>query len=269
MRRICAVPLPHIFIGACALPAPLRYARYSDGDKGIATSKPVKAFSSHTRFKLHSHQVNETNAPSAWEVAMALATRAEIEEMLPSARELESRYAKQPTQGAHASCTGVPSPEEAGGTCATTAPESALWPDSDTLEDIMDEERYGSALACDEVPPPSPEHILLAWRALLWGTAWAVVGVGAVVVLAMFYCGVDGPSSVTKHLRGHSERELRRLMAEKGEVERFVLDLTNPSALGKQVQDIWRAVERATRSESESVELHNVNKPDKNLGKTS
>ncbi|CBH12175.1 hypothetical protein, conserved [Trypanosoma brucei gambiense DAL972] len=207
-----------------------------------ANTKTCKSFTSRIPFKLRSDQVNESNIPSAREVSEMIATHEELQEQLPSAKFLESRYIKRPLH------------TESCGSCPATVCGPPLWPDCDTPEEIMDEERYGGPEAMDRVPAPSAEHMLLAWRALMWGTLYAFVGVTLVVAVAIYVSGVNGISSVLQHLRSRSERELHRLSAEGQEVHHFVLDLTNPVAFGRQLQEAWQLVQDIANKQEEGEE---------------
>ncbi|KAH9598545.1 hypothetical protein LSM04_003279 [Trypanosoma melophagium] len=186
-----------------------------------------RPYRSTTSFRLQPHEVNETNVPSAREVADMIPSRAELEKQLSSARELEARYIHNKTQETKCSSTHEP----------------PLWPNSDTVEEIMDEERYGDGDGKNEVLPPSPQQVLLAWKALMWGSLYAVVGVTVVVCLAMYICGMRSLSGVILYLRDRQERERRRLEEVGDEVSYYVLDLTNPSTLIQQVEEIWQALE--------------------------
>ncbi|KEG12281.1 hypothetical protein DQ04_01841120 [Trypanosoma grayi] len=117
----------------------------------------------------------------------------------------------------------------------------------------MDEERYGSEEGRDLVPPPSPQHVLLAWKALLWGTVYAVLGVAVVVCVAMYASGMHCLSEVFVYLRGREDRARRRLEESGEDVSHYVLDLTNPSTVIQQAQDIWKALEALAEDEGEST----------------
>nr|CCC91299.1 conserved hypothetical protein [Trypanosoma congolense IL3000] len=193
-----------------------------------------KLFTSSPSFKLQPCQVNESNIPTAREVTEMIATRKELHQQLPTARELEALYVRPPPSGS--------------GPTGCSAPcEAPLWPDSDTAEEIMDEERYECTGTTDGLQTPSPAHVLLAWRALMWGTLYALLGVTAVVLLAMYASGMNSVSSVLHHLRSRPERELLRLAAEGHEVRHYVLDLANPITLGKQMQELWQVVQDAAK----------------------
>ncbi|RNF09462.1 hypothetical protein TraAM80_02174 [Trypanosoma rangeli] len=205
-------------------------------------AKGRKSYCSATSFKLQPHEVNDTNVPSAREVLAMIPLREELQQQLPSARELEAQCVQPP---------GVKTRP------AMRWGEPPLWPNSDTVEEIMDEERYGSEEGKDVVPPPSPEHILLAWKALLWGSVYAVIGVAVVVCVAMYACGKSSVEEVLGHLRGRAERERRRLAAEGEEVSYYVVDLTSPATLVAQVQEVWHVLEELAKDggEGEHVSL--------------
>ncbi|ORC87646.1 uncharacterized protein TM35_000212520 [Trypanosoma theileri] len=218
MRRctaVVAVPLCGATVSSLSICTTVR----------MCSEKP-RPYRSSTSFRLQPHEVNETNVPSAREVADMIPSRAELEQQLASARELEARYIHNKT------------PQ----TKCSSAEESPLWPNSDTVEEIMDEERYGDGEE-EKVPPPSPQQILLAWKALMWGSLYALVGVTMVVCIAMYTCGMRSLADVLLYLRDRQERE-RRQLEEVGEnVNYYVLDLTNPSTLIQQVEEIWQALE--------------------------
>ncbi|RNF27268.1 uncharacterized protein Tco025E_00459 [Trypanosoma conorhini] len=202
-----------------------------------------KSYRSATSFQLQPHEVNAANVPSAREVLAMIPSREELQRQLPSARELEAQYVQPPRAEARP---------------ATRQDEPPLWPNSDTVEEIMDEERYGSGEGKDVVPPPSPEHILLAWRALLWGSLYAVVGVVVVACVAMYTCGMRTVGEVLGYLRGRAERERRRLTAGGEEVRYYVVDLTSPATLVAQVREVWHALEQLAKDgeEGEHSEAH-------------
>ncbi|ESS69910.1 hypothetical protein TCDM_01353 [Trypanosoma cruzi Dm28c] len=187
-----------------------------------------KSYRSATAFKLQPHEVNESNVPSAREVMAMIPSSKELQEQLPSAHELEAKYVRPAAVNA-----GPVRRQE----------EPPLWPNSDTVEEIMEEMRYGSVEEGDVVPSPSPEHILLAWRALIWGTLYAVIGVSFVVYVAMYACGMRGVGDVLGYTRGRAERERSRLAKDGEEVAYYVVDLTNPSTLVEQVREIWNALQ--------------------------
>lgn len=139
-------------------------------------------------------------------------------------------------------------------------PEAAankpLWPNCDTVEDIMDEEKYGAE---GELPPISDEeHVRLAYRALGYGTVIAVIMTGASGALMAWSMGFSSWDDVKAHLRGNEQRRLAALAKFASEnpdpspeevskaensIRHFTIDLTQPATLPNQLEALVSLIE--------------------------
>ncbi|EPY32158.1 hypothetical protein STCU_00780 [Strigomonas culicis] len=202
-------------------------ASRSCSSKGTAS----KQFNSRTKFKLTPDQVNESNVPSSAEVAELIPTLRELKKQLPSARELESKYIeKKPITE-----NWKPSDEE-----TSEVFQKTTDPFEDLLETPEDGKRRNKS---------TREHLLLAYRALLWGTFFAIVGFLTTVGLAMLTCGYHSIGELMDGVRAKVERDEKRLITKAREssggeeVVHYVIDLSSPAAAMRQAQDIWNLVQ--------------------------
>lgn len=205
-----------------------------------------KPFSSTIRFSIPDGKVTAENLPSADELEKLVPTLADLRKQLPSAKEMEAKYV-----------FGTTAAQKAAAEKANASGENKpLWPNCDTPEEIMDEERYG---ADGEVrQAPTSEQVALAWRALAWGTVYAIIGVGALSVIGLKACGFSSAAELKAHLAAREDREQAKLRTtaeslpntDSSEVQHFVLDLTNPSDVPRQVQEIFDAVQRLAEKEA-------------------
>lgn len=116
-----------------------------------------------------------------------------------------------------------------------------LWDDCDTLEDIHNEEKFGSPSEAPIIT--KSEHVVLALWALFYGTILACAGVAVIALVGGYCLGFRSLSDVMAHLRARPERERARLEAAAkasgvavGEVVAFEFDLTRPSTFGEQAE---------------------------------
>ena len=206
--------------------------------------------------------------PSAADIEKLLPTFDELTSSIPSAADMEKKYVhKQEAPPAAAARAGggdvapasspvagekdsqsdsIPAAAGDGSHQSGASPNTALWPDCDTAEDIINEEKYGTE--DDPTPAPTPQQVTLAWKALLWGTLWALLGTVASSCLIAYYFGFHSWSELTAHVATKHERDLL-VAKEKGfeedqtnDVYHFVLDLTNPADLPRQVDSIMTTV---------------------------
>ncbi|KAL7709929.1 hypothetical protein N2W54_003134 [Lotmaria passim] len=207
-------------------------------------------FCSATKFKLTAAQVNETNVPSAKEVGQMIPTLRELHAQLPDAHDLEHRYIHAATPADTAK--------------ATASASSIFQKTTDPLEDLLfgpPKEEVAAAAAADEAGEgkrSQRQHLLLAYRALLWGTAYAVLGFLVTVVGAMYACGYHAVGELLDGVREKVHRDEERLRVAVGgdvtaagssPVEHYVIDLTHPTETWRQVQEVWSAVQRLAEEE--------------------
>ncbi|CBZ27867.1 conserved hypothetical protein [Leishmania mexicana MHOM/GT/2001/U1103] len=234
-------------------------------------AQTVRGFRSSTRFPLSPAQVNEQNMPSAREVAQMIPTLEELRAQLPDAQELERTYI--PRESA-LRANGVAGRSETSGECAaattaSSAPSSLLQKTMDPLEALFFGSPKDEIAAATEATPtaasqqrPSPrEHVLLAYHALFWGTAFALLGFGATVATAMYVCGYHSLRDLKQRVRdkmSHDEERLHAMAAPAatGEgapvgtvVRHYVVDVTHPTEAWRQVQEIWSAMQRLAEEE--------------------
>ncbi|KPA86753.1 putative mitochondrial hypothetical protein [Leptomonas pyrrhocoris] len=220
-------------------------------------------FRSTTKFKLTPAQVNETNVPSAREVAQMIPTLRELQAQLPDALALEQRYirpenvvAPAPESASTADAADDNDFDGAGGKPSTTP---FFVKTTDPLEDLLfgppKEEGTSAETTTEEDKRPRRQHLLLAYRALLWGTAYALLGVGATVAGAMYLCGYHNLGELLDGVRGKARRDEDRLRGcvavddAASSVEHFVIDLTHPAEAWRQLQEVWSAVQRLAEEE--------------------
>ncbi|GET89405.1 hypothetical protein, conserved [Leishmania tarentolae] len=237
-------------------------------------AQTAKGFRSSTRFKLSPAQVNEKNVPSAREIAQIIPSLRELHAQLPDARELERMYIpREPTLEDN----GLAERSKASGegraaVMASSTPSSLFQKTTDPLEDLLfgspNEENAVTNEATATSPlqkrPPSREHVLLAYRALLWGTLLAVLGFSATVVTTMYMCGYYSLRDLQQGVRDKMSHGGERLHATAAAgvtegsasvdtvVEHYVIDVTHPAEAWRQVQEIWSAVQRLAEEEEKA-----------------
>ncbi|AYU79643.1 hypothetical protein conserved [Leishmania donovani] len=246
---------------------------------GAADSSPshnppaqtAKGFRSSTQFRMSPAQVNEQNVPSAREVVQMIPTLQELRAQLPDALELERMYIPhQSALGANGVAgRSETSGERADATTASSAPSSLSQKMMGPLEALF----FGSAndeiaAATEATPttaspqrPPSREHVLLAYRALFWGTAFALLGFSATVSTAMYLCGYHSLRDLQQGVRDKMRHDEERLYAmaapaATGEgaavdtvMKHYVVDVTHPTEAWRQLQEIWSALQRLGEEE--------------------
>lgn len=130
-------------------------------------------------------------------------------------------------------------------------PEAPLWPNCDTIEEIIEEEKFGAEGEEDKQPPVQPEHVVLAFRAFVWGTFWAFVGVGTIAAVAMKLGGFTSVKEVLAYVGDKDRRRLAELKAQGIEVIEYEVDLTNPSAVPDQLTEVWNHILTASGAAAE------------------
>lgn len=130
--------------------------------------------------------------------------------------------------------------------------EEPLWPNCDTIEEIIEEEKYGGgggsdgdAAATAESEAANqlePEHIVLALRAFLYGTILAFVGVGLVGLVAMKLCGFAALADVLAYVGSKDKRIVEQMRKDGIEVIEYNVDLTQPTAVPTQLSDLWEKI---------------------------
>lgn len=237
LRRPCG--------GMASTPASSAAQRCCCSSSSGVPSPPPPSFRSATNFKLAPTQVNETNVPTAREVKEMIPTLRELRAQLPEARELEQRYIRPEAVAA------------TGGEGTAVAPSATIFqPTTDPLEDLLfgPPKAEAAAEASQGGTRPRRQHLLLAYRALLWGTAYALIGFAATVALAMYACGFHSIAELRAGVRGKLARDEARLRASAGEgadasAEHYVIDLTHPAEAWRQAQEVWAAVQRMAEEE--------------------
>lgn len=237
-------------------------------------AQTARGFRSSTQFQMSPAQVNEQNVPSAREVAQMIPTLQELRAQLPGAQELERTYIPRESALRANGVAGrsETSGERAAATTASSAPSSLLQKTMVPLEALF----FGSATdevaaATEATPtaasppcPPSREHVLLAYRALFWGTAFALLGFSVTVATAMYLCGYHSLRDLQQGVRDkmrHDEERLHAMAAPAatGEgaavdtVKHYVVDVTHPTEAWRQLQEIWSALQRLSEEEEETA----------------
>lgn len=102
-------------------------------------------------------------------------------------------------------------------------------------------------------------HVLLAYKALMWGTVYAIVGFIIIVGLSMRLCGFYSIEDLKKGVRDKFERENERALlhwrAGVGEssgtdkVEHFVIDLSDKTNAWAQIRASWKAIQDMAEQE--------------------
>jgi hypothetical protein len=220
-----------------------------EGQLPSANSQQKKVFSSTIRFRVADSKVTPENLPSADDLAKMIPTLEDLRKQLPSAKEMENKYV-----------FGTSAAQQAAAEKSTASGENKpLWPNCDTPEEIMDEERYGAD--GEERAAPTSEQVALAWKALAWGTLYALIGVGVLSVVGLKCSGFSSLKELKEHLATREEREREKLQTSaqgnhdsdedaSGPLQHFVLDLTNPSDVPRQIQEIYEAVQRLAEKEA-------------------
>lgn len=287
-----------------------------------------KTFRTPVRFSVPDSKVTEENLPSAEDLEKLLPTLEELESSLPTAKALKKQYHvgeelrfgggdDSSTSGAATTTTAQSANKKEameGGGNEESSPKP-LWPDADTPQEILEEEMYGrsdvdkdgkkleepivstsrkttsGAGGGGETEEPAqhqPEHVALAWRALMYGTLLATAGVGLLtVVLGYGVFGVTGLGDVRRRMREKEDADVTKMREQMeqqtrrklqngdgtvvdftdsnnnedrvnggGEtVQHFTLDLTNPAELPKQITEIWTAIQTLVEEEGKKAEL--------------
>jgi hypothetical protein len=204
--------------------------------------------------------------PSKKELDCILPTLGELRRTLPSAESLEQQFIH--SEEAKKRALELTKPRDGGspdgavaGADGAVGGAKPLWPDSDTVEDIIEEEKHGpvtcSVEGVEENVAPTKSQVQLAWRALAWGTLWAIVGVSLLGYVTVFFiCGFAGLGDLRRYLAAREDRERARLesltaaaRARGEEVRHFSIDLTEPAQLLQQVEEVWKYLEEAVRRE--------------------
>ena len=130
----------------------------------------------------------------------------------------------------------------------TAAKDAAapLWPDCDTVADIIAEETYGrDGEEAMQLAKDAEEYTKLARRALMWGTVWAMLGTAALCYAAMKYFGITrGVAEVLEYIGGKNDRDIVALQKKYGEenVKVVTLDISDPTALATQLDAIMQQI---------------------------
>jgi hypothetical protein len=119
--------------------------------------------------------------------------------------------------------------------------EKPLWDNCDTVEDIIEEEKYGDGGDAQQ-NQVQPEHIVLALRALIYGTVLAFVGVGVVALIAMKLGGFRSVDEVLHHVSSKDRRRLEELKQQGVEVVHYSVDLTQPGTVPDQLTALWEDI---------------------------
>lgn len=243
MRSRLSQSLPALLVRGCsaqaAPPAPA-------GSTAATSSTGSTAFKASVSFKVPDSKVTEENMPSVEDIERLIPTFEQLQKQLPSAKEMETKYI----------FNSVAAQQAAAEASVASGENKPLWPNCDTPEEIMDEERYG---ADGEVrPAPTSEQVQLAWRALAWGTLYALAGVAVASCVGLYACGFHSWTQLADHLRSREVREANKLReaaalqsSDGGEVQHLVLDLTNPLDLPRQIEEIYAAIQKLAEEEDE------------------
>lgn len=98
--------------------------------------------------------------------------------------------------------------------------------------------------------PDSGEYVLLAYKALAWGTVYSIAGMSLLTAFIMFCCGWRSVNDVLQSVREKSHRDML-LFESKGceatgsaanEVKHFDLDFSQPMKAAAQLKEIWQLV---------------------------
>lgn len=117
--------------------------------------------------------------------------------------------------------------------------QEPLWPDCDTVDEILDEEKFGDQ---KNQPPMQPEHVLTAFKAFVYGTIVAFVGVGLIAYGMMQACGFYTIEDVLRHVSEKDKRRMDELRAKGDEVIEFSFDLSRPNEIPEQFSALWQQI---------------------------
>lgn len=100
-------------------------------------------------------------------------------------------------------------------------------------------------------PSEKAKYIFLAYKALLWGTFYSILGVSLLTVVVMRYFNLHSVSEVLEKLRKKKDTNAIEFQATEsngldlaGEVKHFELDIQNPTRAWEQLKEIWELVEK-------------------------
>ena len=149
--------------------------------------------------------------------------------------------------------------------------DEPLWPDCDTVEDILKEESFsgGSGSAEEEGVTESDkgEYFALACKALLYGSVLAVVFVSILsAAVSYFYLGFTSLEQAREYLRGRKERDMAQLREkirienaknnsgseeeDDLEIHQYTVDLTNPTELWEQLTGLMTLLEEIAEEQA-------------------
>lgn len=100
----------------------------------------------------------------------------------------------------------------------------------------------------EDLSSEKDRYILFAYKALLWGTFYSIVGVGCLTVLVMYAFSLHSVEDVLHKVREKTQRDMT-LLRIRGEestgsvtVKHYDLDFTQPTKVFEQVREIWSLV---------------------------
>lgn len=151
--------------------------------------------------------------------------------------------------------------------------DEPLWPDCDTVDDILKEESFSGAEEGDAAEKQegaggdTGEYLLLACKALLYGSVMAVLLVSVMSVLvSYFYFGFTSLADMFAFMALRQEREMAALRqkaleesaksGEEGDVEihQYKIDLTNPTELWDQLTGLMQLLEELAEQQAKEEE---------------
>eukprot|EP00796_Vickermania_ingenoplastis_P009179 gene9179-6456_t len=99
----------------------------------------------------------------------------------------------------------------------------------------------------EDLSAEQAQYTLFAYKALLWGTVYAVLGVAALSVAVMYALDLRSAGAVLVKVREKTERDMVRLTQRaqpsgEGGVKHYSLDLAQPGRAWEQMKEIWSAV---------------------------
>ncbi|KAG5501804.1 hypothetical protein JKF63_04073 [Porcisia hertigi] len=241
-----------------------------------ASGHTVRGFRRGLPFQWSPSQVNGDNVPSAKEIEAMIPTLQELHAQLPGAREMEEMYIRPGSAMRVNGTTGLG--ETYSGDAATTVTSSqttSLFENTtDPLEDLLFGPPKDQSAAATEATPTtasqqrltSRQHMLLAYRALFWGTTFAFLGFTTTVVTAMYLCGYRSLRDLQQGVRDKMGRDEERLraMADTAATRsqgaavdtplvHYVIDLSQPTVAWQQLQEIWGAIQHKAEEEEEEA----------------
>lgn len=236
--------------GSIVLTASMTQRHRVSSGPGKDCSVPPANFTSAVKFRLSPSEVNETNAPTAAEVSAMLPSLHDLRQQLPDARWLREKYIVQNKEAAS-------STERCPTSAETTIPTSTLdfHEATDPLEDFLFDPLGGEP----QPQQPTSAHVLLAYRALAWGTFYAISGFTLTVAVIMTSCGYHSVANLRTTLREKVRRDEERLRtqavseAADGDVVHYVIDLADPAEAWRQAQSIWKKVQQLADDEVNHV----------------